>query len=146
MEHYGTTFAVCCSRLCFGSIPGLEFSLSIPCVVILMFRGMLKLVLPSYVQLNQRCQRPCPNAALQAWLPVLPKITPAIDKMFFTSFFCLYAISRLSLIYEATNISMDFHWMWLWSRSWHQGWFNEVANCCYLFCLLLLLLLLVLLL
>ena len=87
MGYYGTTLVVCCSRLCFGSIPGLEFSLSIPCVVILIFRGMLKLVLPSYVWLNQRCQRPCPNAALQAWLPVLPKDTPAIDKMFFMSFF-----------------------------------------------------------
>lgn len=90
MGYYGTTCVVCCSRLCFGSIPGLEFSLSIPSVVILIFRGMLKLMLPSYVWLNQRCQRPCPNAALKAWLPVLPKDTPAIDKMFFMSFYFIF--------------------------------------------------------
>lgn len=108
MGYYGMTFVVCCSRLCFGSIPGLEFSLSIPCVVILMFHGMLKLMLPSYVWLNQRCQRPCPNAALQAWLPVLPKDTPAIDKMLFVFFFFFFLCDFSTLDLLSNHIFNEF--------------------------------------
>lgn len=98
MGYSGTAFVVCCSRLCFGSIPGLEFS--IPSVVILIFRGMLKLALPSYVRLNQRCQRPCPDAALQAWLPVLPK-TP----LQLTFFLCDFSTV---LTYFATQFFNEF--------------------------------------
>lgn len=63
------------------------------------FCGMHKLMLPLYVGPNQRCQRPCPNAALQTWLPVLPKNTPAKDKMFFISVFCYFFCAFLTCLY-----------------------------------------------
>lgn len=146
MGYYGTTFVVCCSRLCFGSIPGLEFSLSIPCVVILIFHGMLKLMLPSYVWLNQRCQRPCPNAALQAWLPVLPKKHPCnwqkkfyfiflVVVFFFFSFtFCAIFLNCLDLLSNPI-FQWIFHWVCLWSRTWPQGWLKwlQVVVTCFVY-------------
>ena len=84
-----------------------------------MCRGMLKLVLPSYVWLNQRCQRPCPNAALQAWLPVLPKNTLHLTKCFMSFYFLFVAISQLSWLMKQPNLSMKLH---LWSRTRHQRW------------------------
>lgn len=43
------------------------------------------LMLPLCVQPNQRCLQPCPNAALQTCLPVLPKTFPAREM---SSVFC----------------------------------------------------------
>lgn len=43
-----------------------------------------KLMLPLCVQPNQRCLQPCPNAALQTCLPVLPKTFPAREMSWFS--------------------------------------------------------------
>lgn len=48
-----------------------------------------KLMLPLCVQPNQRCLQPCPNAALQTCLPVLPKTFPARE-MSLIFLFCVF--------------------------------------------------------
>lgn len=76
---------------------------------------MLELVLPSYVRLNQRRQRPRPHAALQAWLPVLPKDTPCKNKKNWTKTLLTSPFFRSfsTVLTWATQVFFFFFFQWL---------------------------------
>lgn len=95
----------------FGSIPGLEFSLSIPSMVVSRRFVECSSSSPVYVWLNQRCQWPCPNAALQAWLPVLPKNNPFYWRKRKKLFFLLCDFSTVFLSNRV------FQWIFIDSAS-----------------------------
>lgn len=109
MGYYGTTFVVCCSRLCFGFHTRVKSSASAFLVWSLMFRGECSSSF--YLRMFDGTKDASGHAQMLLFRPGFLSFQKTPLHLTKCSFFflCVCAISQLSRFIKQPNLSMIFH-------------------------------------